>query len=104
MLEKRPGCFPIGKADETWALRSRRVVTAAGMRAAMVVIAGEKIVEVTDVMKRPDSLRVEDVGDRVVLPGLVDTHVHINEPGAHRVGGLRNRNARGSRGRNHYSG
>ena len=81
LLEKRPGCFPIGKADETWALCSRRVVTAAGMRAAMVVIAGEKIVDVTDVMKRPDSLRVEDVGDRVVLPGLVDTHVHINEPG-----------------------
>jgi len=26
----------------------------------------------------PDVL---DVGDRVVLPGLVDTHVHINEPG-----------------------
>jgi allantoinase len=24
---------------------------------------------------------VEDVGDRFVLPGLVDTHVHINEPG-----------------------
>ena len=27
------------------------------------------------------SCPVEDVGDRVVLPGLVDTHVHINEPG-----------------------
>ena len=25
--------------------------------------------------------RVVDVGDRVVLPGLIDTHVHINEPG-----------------------
>ena len=29
----------------------------------------------------PIHCRVEDVGDRVVLPGLVDTHVHINEPG-----------------------
>ncbi len=29
----------------------------------------------------PESCPVEDVGDRVVLPGLVDTHVHINEPG-----------------------
>ena len=26
-------------------------------------------------------MRVVDVGDRVLLPGLVDTHVHINEPG-----------------------
>ena len=29
----------------------------------------------------PPRCPVEDVGDRVVLPGLVDTHVHINEPG-----------------------
>ena len=29
----------------------------------------------------PASCRIEDVGDRVVLPGLIDTHVHINEPG-----------------------
>ena len=30
---------------------------------------------------RPAGVRVVDVGDRVLLPGLVDTHVHINEPG-----------------------
>src|SRR5262249_58446865 len=27
------------------------------------------------------SIPAEDVGDRAVLPGLVDTHVHVNEPG-----------------------
>src|SRR5262249_40513047 len=26
-------------------------------------------------------LPVEDVGDLIVFPGLVDTHVHVNEPG-----------------------
>jgi allantoinase len=30
----------------------------------------------------PASFPVDDVGDRVVLPGLVDSHVHINEPGS----------------------
>jgi allantoinase len=81
MLEKLPGGTEALEDHGTWALSSRRVVTAGGMRAAMVVIAGEKIVDVTDFRSLPDSLPVEDAGDRVVLPGLVDTHVHINEPG-----------------------
>jgi allantoinase len=29
----------------------------------------------------PGDAPVEDVGDLVVMPGLVDTHVHVNEPG-----------------------
>ena len=45
------------------------------------LISGETIVDVVAPEDLPDSCRVEDVGDRVVLPGLVDTHVHINEPG-----------------------
>jgi allantoinase len=65
-----------------WAVRSRRVVTPSGIRAAAVVIAGESIVDVADPEELlPAGCRVVDVGDRVVLPGLVDTHVHINEPG-----------------------
>ena len=81
MLEKRPGGSDGEASSETWALCSRRVVTAVGTRAAMIMIAGETIVDVTDIRRQPDSYRVEDVGDRLVLPGLVDTHVHINEPG-----------------------
>ncbi len=64
-----------------WALRSRRVVTPSGLRAAAVVVSGETIVDVAAPESLHQSLPVEDVGDRVVLPGLVDTHVHINEPG-----------------------
>ena len=29
----------------------------------------------------PDGARLEDFGDDVLLPGLVDTHVHVNDPG-----------------------
>jgi len=66
---------------EIWALVSRRVATPDGIRAAAVVVSGEQIVDVVAPDEMAASCRVEDVGDRVVLPGLVDTHVHINEPG-----------------------
>jgi allantoinase len=64
-----------------WALIGQRVVTPAGIRPAAVLIAGETIIDVIDRADLPASCRARDVGDQVVLPGLIDTHVHINEPG-----------------------
>jgi allantoinase len=56
---------------------SRRVALPDGMRPASIeirdgVIAGVRPYEPTG---------GEDYGDLVIIPGLVDTHVHINEPG-----------------------
>ncbi|MFG3104503.1 allantoinase AllB [Streptomyces sp. NPDC048182] len=63
-------------------LRSTRVITPEGIRAASVAVTGGTI---TDVLPYdapvPAGARLEDVGDHVVLPGLVDTHVHVNDPG-----------------------
>jgi allantoinase len=67
--------------NSPWSLRSQRVVTRSGMRAAAVLIAGEQIVGVVEPAAVPADYRVLDVGKHVVLPGLIDTHVHINEPG-----------------------
>src|SRR3989441_10621382 len=39
------------------------------------------ITAVQDYGEPRDATRQLDVGTAVVLPGLVDTHVHINEPG-----------------------
>ena len=64
-----------------WALRSRRVVTPSGVREAAVIVGGEKILDVVAPGDIPANCPVEDVLDRVILPGLVDAHVHINEPG-----------------------
>jgi allantoinase len=64
-----------------WALRSKRVVTRREVVDGAVLISGEKIVAVVAPGDIPSSCPVEDVVDRVVLPGLVDAHVHINEPG-----------------------
>src|SRR5258708_5798824 len=62
-------------------LRSSRVVTARGVAPASIVVRGERIAEVRPHGEPIAGLALEDVGDFVVMPGLVDTHVHINEPG-----------------------
>jgi allantoinase len=63
-------------------LRARRVVTAAGEAAACVGVAGGRIAAVEPYEFALTGGRVIELGDDVVLlPGLVDTHVHVNEPG-----------------------
>ncbi|HEX9614651.1 MAG TPA: allantoinase AllB [Bacteroidota bacterium] len=64
-----------------FAIVSRRVVTPDGTREAALLVAGETIVGVARRSEIPSSMTVEDVGDLVVMPGLIDSHVHINEPG-----------------------
>ncbi|MEA2632198.1 MAG: allantoinase [Chloroflexota bacterium] len=69
------------RAESVWALRSRLVVTPSGVRDSAVVVRGEVIDSLVTPDRLDPSWPVEDVGDLVVLPGLVDAHVHINEPG-----------------------
>jgi allantoinase len=60
-------------------LRSHRVVLPDGIRPAAIVIRDGEIAEIG-----PHDFISEhtfDYGDSVIMPGIVDTHVHINEPG-----------------------
>ncbi|HKZ31912.1 MAG TPA: allantoinase AllB [Vicinamibacteria bacterium] len=50
-------------------------------RAGVVRIRDGRIVDVVDPAAVPAGTPVEDLGDSVLLPGLVDSHVHVNEPG-----------------------
>src|ERR1700691_5859710 len=60
--------------------RSTRVLTAQGLRPASLVVEGERIVAVESWDSSPPWAVVRDFGAAVLLPGLVDWHVHINEP------------------------
>lgn len=45
-----------------------------------------KIIEVlsktdTETVKNDKHLNIIDVGENVIMPGIIDTHVHVNEPG-----------------------
>jgi allantoinase len=69
-------------SDVELVLRSTRVITPEGTRAASVAVAAGKITAVLPHdAEVPAGARLEDFGDDVLLPGLVDTHVHVNDPG-----------------------
>jgi allantoinase len=56
--------------------------TADPHRAVTVVVAGGRVVDVRALDRSVRGGQVVELGDDVVLlPGLVDTHVHVNEPG-----------------------
>lgn len=62
-------------------LRSRRVVTPEGNREASVHVEGGRIVRVAGYDEIASAGEVLDVGDSAVMAGVIDTHVHVNEPG-----------------------
>jgi allantoinase len=65
-------------------LRARRIVTPEGERPGAVRVSGGRIVSVDSIDAPAGPDVVDDIliaEDCVLLPGLVDSHVHINEPG-----------------------
>src|ERR1700693_1879694 len=62
-------------------IRSKRVVTPGGVNAATVHIRSGKITAVRGQDEISPGANVYEAQESVVMPGLVDTHVHINEPG-----------------------
>jgi allantoinase len=62
------------------ALSAARVITPDGERPAAILIRDGVIVELTD-RAAAGIAQIVIPDDRVVLPGLVDSHVHVNEPG-----------------------
>ncbi len=63
------------------AFLSRRVVTPHGIKAAAVLVQDRRIFDVVPPDQLPAQISVKDFGEAAILPGLVDSHVHINEPG-----------------------
>jgi allantoinase len=63
------------------AFLSQRVVTPHGIIAAAVLVEDGRILDVVPPEQLPAQISVKDFGDAAILPGLVDSHLHINEPG-----------------------
>jgi allantoinase len=63
-------------------IRGKQVVLPSGVAPAAIHIAGDTITAVTDYDRVPDGCElIQADDDSIVMPGLVDTHVHVNEPG-----------------------
>ena len=62
-------------------LYSRRVVCDKEVREATITIEDGKITYVEFGLVGDTGKNIEDLGNAVIMPGLIDSHVHINEPG-----------------------
>jgi allantoinase len=65
-------------------IRGQRVVLPDGERPASIHVQNGTIAAVAaydDVPTGADIVDASDAGDLVISPGIVDTHVHVNEPG-----------------------
>jgi len=60
---------------------SQRVVTPEGERPATIEVRDGVIAGVHAHDHVPEGATLRDGVDGVILPGLVDSHVHVNEPG-----------------------
>ncbi|MCF7547638.1 allantoinase AllB [Pseudonocardia sp. WMMC193] len=58
-----------------------RAIVDGGERPAAVLVDGERIAAVLPIDAPLDAVEVRPAADEVLIPGLVDTHVHVNEPG-----------------------
>lgn len=64
----------------SWIIRSERVVLPDGMRPAAIHVDEGRITAIASEIPGTAGILI-DAGSAVVMPGLVDTHVHINDPG-----------------------
>ncbi len=63
------------------AIKSKRILTPKGFLDGTVLISGGKILALLDKTEALPQGNIIDAGNNVVMPGLIDPHVHINEPG-----------------------
>ncbi len=63
------------------AISSRHVFTQGKLQEATIVYNNGVITDIVSAKDIPKNCPHCDYGDLVIMPGLVDTHVHINEPG-----------------------
>ena len=87
-----PSSPPVQRGPVDLVVRSRRILTAGGWLDGVIEVRDGRIAALRAAAGAPDpgepgapepggAPRVIDAGSLLVLPGLVDTHAHIREPG-----------------------
>ncbi len=66
---------------ESAAIHSSRVITPFGVIEATLILAEGKIKEVLPGRVEQPGIPFQSFDDKVIMPGVIDAHVHINEPG-----------------------
>lgn len=63
-------------------IRGKRILTTSGIRACELGVRSGKIVAIEPLDKGLAGAKLTELADdETLIPGLVDTHVHVNEPG-----------------------
>jgi allantoinase len=60
---------------------SQSIVTPDGIRPGAIIVRDGKISGIVPADELPADADLHDFGESTILPGLVDSHVHINDPG-----------------------
>jgi allantoinase len=63
------------------AIKGNRIITPDGIQPAVVLIKDGLIADVVTVIPGEAVKKILDIHDNVLMPGITDPHVHINEPG-----------------------
>ena len=65
----------------TISIHSKRTITPAGVKDAFVLIEDGTIKEVSQTDFEIEGVTHYEAGDNILMPGIIDPHVHINQPG-----------------------
>jgi allantoinase len=65
----------------SFAIHSQQTITPDGVKDATVVISSGIITDILNGSSANFPGELMDVGNKVLMPGIIDPHVHINEPG-----------------------
>ena len=68
-------------AEPTSIIRGKRVLLPTGLAPASLHLADGKIIAVAAFEAIPPGVTVHEANDDLITPGVVDSHVHLNEPG-----------------------
>jgi len=80
-MPHRPNLSGDSSSETDLIIRGKRVVTPDGERATTIHIRDGVITKIAGFDDVSPTSLICEAHDLVVMPGLVDTHVHINEPG-----------------------